>query len=248
MGSFSSFLTGVALEMPGQHANFISEPLPVQCGSSSGSPTVQIRAASPTGEAVLFVKLYDTDPQAGSSLPFGLAAPVRLTGLPADIEQAQPVTVTLPAIVHRFEAGHRLRLTIATSDQAYATPVAPTVYTVGVLAGRVDGDTAAGDRVRPITNPEVIWRYVLGALLAVVALGTGAAFAGRANPPAAQRGVRRGGTTPTRRWSSGACARSTPTASWRCPTSTSQSSVDRSSACSARTAPERRPRCACCSA
>ncbi len=174
VGSFSSFLTGVALEVPGQNANFISEPLPSNV-DLVGSPTVQIRAASPTGEAVLFVKLYDTDPQAGSSLPFGLAAPVRLTGLPADIEQAQPVTVTLPAIVHRFEAGHRLRLTIATSDQAYASPVAPTIYTVGVLP---EGSTVTLPQVTgsPVTNPEVIWRYVLAALLAVVALGTGAAF------------------------------------------------------------------------
>jgi ABC-2 type transport system ATP-binding protein len=53
--------------------------------------------------------------------------------------------------------------------------VAPTVYTVGVLP---EGSTVTLPQVAgsPVTNPEVIWRYVLGALLAVVALGTGAAF------------------------------------------------------------------------
>src|SRR5262249_9098043 len=107
--SFSSVLRGVALEIPGQHADFFSQPLAANT-DVGGTPTVQIRAASPTGEAVLFVKLYDVDPESGSSLPFGLTAPVRLTGLPASIDAAKPVTVTLPGIVYRFEEGHRLRL------------------------------------------------------------------------------------------------------------------------------------------
>src|SRR5207302_2318790 len=81
-----------------------------------GAPTVRIRAASPTGQAVLFVKLYDVDPQNGLTLPDGLVAPVRLTGLPASIDQAAPVTVTLPAIVHEFQAGHLMRITIASAD------------------------------------------------------------------------------------------------------------------------------------
>ena len=168
-GSFSSFLEGVSLEVPGQNATFISQPL-TENVDVVGTPTVQIRAASPTGEAVVFVKLYDLDPQAGSSLPFGLVAPVRLTGLPAGLDEAEPVTVTLPAIVHRFETGHRLRLTVATSDQGYTTPVQPTVYTVGL--------PAAGTAVTlpqlpgtPITNPEIMWRYVLAGLAAVVAIG-----------------------------------------------------------------------------
>jgi ABC-2 type transport system ATP-binding protein len=38
------------------------------------------------------------------------------------------VTVTLPAIVHRFAAGHRLRLVIAGSDAAYrGSPLAASV-------------------------------------------------------------------------------------------------------------------------
>ena len=61
-----------------------------------GAPTVRLRAASPTGEATLFVKLYDVDAAGAATLSAGLVAPVRLTGLPADIAAAQPVTVTLP--------------------------------------------------------------------------------------------------------------------------------------------------------
>ncbi|HLT10449.1 MAG TPA: ATP-binding cassette domain-containing protein, partial [Micromonosporaceae bacterium] len=167
--SFSRFLAGVSLEIPGQHAIFISGPLTENL-DVVGAPTVQIRAASPTGEAVLFVKLYDLDPDAGPSLPFGLVAPVRLTGLPADIADAEPVTVTLPAMVHRFEAGHRLQLVIATSDQAYTTPVEPTVYTVALPA---DGAVVSLPQLAgtPIASPEIVWRYVLAGLLGLLAVG-----------------------------------------------------------------------------
>ena len=126
---------------------------------------MRIRAASPTGQAVLFVKLYDVDPQNGLTLPDGLVAPVRLTGLPASIDQAAPVTVTLPAIVHEFQAGHLMRITIASADQAYLTPVAPTVYTVEA-AGTVTLPTVDS---KPIATAAVLWRAVLFVLLAVLA-------------------------------------------------------------------------------
>jgi ABC-2 type transport system ATP-binding protein len=171
--ALSSLLGGGSLDLPGQHAEFISDPLPSNV-DVVGAPTVQIKAASPDGTAVLFVKLSDLDPSGpSSSLPFGLAAPVRLTGLPASIEDAQPVTVTLPRIVYRFETGHRLRLTIATSDQAYTTPVQPATYTVAIPAGRT---TVSLPQLpgTPIANPEVIWRYVLAGLVALILLALAA--------------------------------------------------------------------------
>jgi ABC-2 type transport system ATP-binding protein len=173
-GGLSSFVNGVVLEVPGQHADFYSHPLPSNV-DVVGAPTVQIRAASPTGEAVLFVKLYDTDPQSGDSLPFGLTAPVRLSGLPATIEEAQPVTVTLPAIVYRFEEGHQLRITVSTSDQAYSTPVEPAVYTIATPAS---GATVTLPSVTgsPIASPEVIWRYALAALVGLTVAGVTAAL------------------------------------------------------------------------
>lgn len=174
-GSLASFVNEVVLEVPGQHADFYSAPLNSTV-DVVGTPTVRIRAASPTGEAVLFAKLYDTDANGGNRLPFGLAAPIRLTGLPTDLARATPVTVTLPAIVYRFEAGHRLRLTIATSDQAYATPVAPTVYTVG-LDGPSTAVTLPQVPGTPIVTPEVVWRYVLVALVAAIAIGLVVALA-----------------------------------------------------------------------
>ncbi|WP_121162215.1 alpha/beta fold hydrolase [Micromonospora pisi] len=166
-GVLSSVVGGVAGDLPGQHARFVTEPLaePVDV---VGSPTVSVRAASPTGEAVLFVKLYDLGPDGTAELPSGLIAPVRLSGLPADLAGAAPVRVTLPGIVHRVEAGHRLALVVATSDQGYATPVAPAVYSVGLGGDQITLPTVAGE---PIATTGVLWRWALAALLAAIVVG-----------------------------------------------------------------------------
>jgi len=179
-GLLATALGNSALEIPGQFAAFVSEPLATNT-DVVGTPTVQIRAASPTGTAVLFAKLYDVDPDSGATLPFGLTAPVRLTGLPASIDEAAPVSVTLPGIVYRFEAGHRLMLTLATSDQAFTTPAEPAVYTVALAQlgpGGVSGAALTLPSVTgtPITDPEVYWRYVLVGVAVAVALGILAAW------------------------------------------------------------------------
>jgi ABC-2 type transport system ATP-binding protein len=63
---------------------------------------------------VLFAKLYDVAPDGTASLLFPrLVAPIRI----ADF--SKPVTVTLPGVVHRFAAGHVVKLVLASSDDAY---------------------------------------------------------------------------------------------------------------------------------
>ncbi|MEU7822179.1 alpha/beta fold hydrolase [Catellatospora sp. NPDC049133] len=170
-GALSSFVNGVVSDLPGQHARFDSAPLE-QSVSVVGTPTVTIRAASPTGEAVLFVKLYDVDPNGSAALSMGLIAPVRLTGLPKSIDQAQPVQVTLPGIVREFEAGHRVRVTIATADQSYLGLAAPMDYTVAVGpasgGGAVTLPTVPGT---PIATADALWLYVLLGLLGLLAVG-----------------------------------------------------------------------------
>ena len=162
----STVLGGVAGDIPGQFAAFQSAPVPRSI-DIVGAPTIQLRAASPTGAATLFVKLYDVDPAGSPTLSAGLVAPVRLTGLPASVAAAQPVTVTLPAIVRQVAAGHRIRIVVATSDQAFLTPPQPTTYTVAV-GSTVTLPTVVGT---PIANPQVVWRYVLAGLIVAVALG-----------------------------------------------------------------------------
>jgi ABC-2 type transport system ATP-binding protein len=162
----SSLLAGSVNDIPGQHATFESPPVRSAI-EVAGAPTLQLRAASPTGEATLFVKLYDVDQTGAETLSAGLVAPVRLTGLPSLIDQAQPVRVTLPGIVREIAPGHHVRIVVSTTDQAFLSPTQPATYTVA-LGPQVTLPTLVGT---PIANPEAIWWYVLAAVVALLAVG-----------------------------------------------------------------------------
>jgi ABC-2 type transport system ATP-binding protein len=166
-GSLSSLLGGVLSDIPGQSARFESEPI-AETIDIVGSPTISLKVASETGEAVLFVKLYDVDPNGSATLSNGLIAPIRLTGLSEDINAAGPVTVQLPSIVREVEAGHRLRVTVATADQAYLGPIAPTTYTVALGGSPLTLPTVSST---PIATADVLWLYVLIALVALLIVG-----------------------------------------------------------------------------
>ncbi|MEZ0076155.1 alpha/beta fold hydrolase [Planotetraspora sp. GP83] len=159
---------GVALDVPGQAAAFQSAPLP-RSTQVTGSPTVQIRVYG-TGEATLFAKLYDSSGGALAVLPSSLVAPLRVTAT----EAGTPVTVTLPAIDRRFDAGHRLRVVVSTTDLGYATPAAPAVYRIGLGS---PGLTLPADPAldAPATGPAWwTWAMPLAALvIAAMLLLTG---------------------------------------------------------------------------
>ncbi|MDX2742351.1 MULTISPECIES: CocE/NonD family hydrolase [Streptomyces] len=89
-----------------------------------GAPKATLEVKSPTAERVqnsgdasdrlvLFAKVYDVAPDGTQHLVNRLVAPVRVPDV------TRPFTVELPGIVHRYEAGHRLRFVIAASDTAY---------------------------------------------------------------------------------------------------------------------------------
>ncbi|GAA0363433.1 alpha/beta fold hydrolase [Microbispora corallina] len=160
LGGAGGGSVSVALDMPGQFAAFESAALaaPVQV---TGSPTVRIRVYG-TGEATLFAKLYDTG-GALPVLPSSLVAPLRVTAT----ESGTPVTVTLPAVDRRFDAGHRFRLVVSTTDMGYATPAAPAVYRIGLDSPEltVPSDPAL---TTPATGP-AWWTWVLPLVAVVVA-------------------------------------------------------------------------------
>ncbi|TFV90612.1 alpha/beta fold hydrolase [Blastococcus sp. CT_GayMR16] len=133
LGALTAALGGTTLEIPGQFARFDSEPLDGAV-EVVGAPTTEIAVAAPGGTATLFAKLYDVAPGGGTTLPGGLVAPLALTGLSADPAQPTRVSITLPGIVHRFEAGHTMRLVVSSTDQGFALPAEPGVYSVA-LAG-----------------------------------------------------------------------------------------------------------------
>ncbi|MBA3251359.1 MAG: alpha/beta fold hydrolase [Geodermatophilaceae bacterium] len=159
LSQLTGLLDGVGVDVPGQAAAFetgvLDEPLQVV-----GSPTVSLRVASPTGQAVLFAKLYDVDPDGQASLPQGLVAPIRLTGLPTSVEDAAPVEITLPALAYRFEAQHTVRLVLATTDQGYLTPVEPVLYQVAVAA-ELSVPSVEGEPVDAASTPWIPFLLVL---------------------------------------------------------------------------------------
>ncbi len=123
----------------GQVAVFDSAPLASRV-QLVGSGSVRLRVWSTTGEATLFVSLQDASPYGPVRLPGGLVSPLRLTGIPEDgIE----VTVALPAVVRDIATGHRLRLAVSATDQAYAVPLDARQYRVELVDGAVSVPTVA---------------------------------------------------------------------------------------------------------
>ncbi|MDI9581400.1 alpha/beta fold hydrolase [Thermobispora bispora] len=176
-----STASGFALDMPGQAAVFQSEPL-ARAVRVTGSPSVTLRVHG-TGEATLFVKLYESAGSA-SVLPAGLAAPLRV----AATEAGTPVTVTLPAIDHLFEAGSRLRLVVSTTDMAYATPAAPAVHRIALGSPEVTLPVHAA-LTTPAGGPDWwLWALPVAAVVIAAALlltgrrGTAAPQGGDTDP------------------------------------------------------------------
>ncbi|MGW1841874.1 alpha/beta fold hydrolase [Streptomyces sp. NPDC001966] len=152
LAQLSSLGVGLSIDFPGQYARFDSAPLD-EALDVTGSPAVQVDVKAGHGDAVLFGKVYDVSPDGKQQLlPSQLVAPFRIT--PG--QQGKPVRLTLPAIDHRFDAGHRLRLVLSATDLGYASPAEPTTYTVSP-AGPLAVPTAPALKTAPATLPWWTW-------------------------------------------------------------------------------------------
>ncbi|MFE0643033.1 alpha/beta fold hydrolase [Streptomyces sp. NPDC058877] len=163
----SSLGVGLSLDFPGQHARFDADPqaAPLRI---TGTPTVRVKVTSTAadGSAVLFGKLYDVGPDGRQQvLPAQLVAPVRVENATA----GRSLTLTLPAIDHEVETGHRLRLVIAATDLGYASPTVPAGYTVAV-EGPLAVPTAPGLAAQATSLPRWVWGLPLLALAGAAAL------------------------------------------------------------------------------
>ncbi|WP_406004112.1 alpha/beta fold hydrolase [Streptomyces sp. NBC_00987] len=169
LAQLSSLGVGLSIDFPGQYARFDSAPLDEPL-SVTGSPAVQVDVKAGHGDAVLFGKVYDVSPDGRQQvLPAQLVAPFRIT----PDRQGKPVRLTLPAIDHRFDAGHRLRLVLSATDLGYASPAEPTTYTV-TPTGPLTVPTAPALKTAPATLPWWIWglpaaAVVIAALLLLTA-------------------------------------------------------------------------------
>jgi predicted acyl esterase len=129
---------------PGEFASFTTPPLS-QDTVVAGIPEATFHVSAPTAssldpaaELVLYGKLYDVDPAGAITLVHGLVSPLRVA------DTSNPVHINLPGQVHRYAAGHRIRLVLASTDQAYinskvadtitiiSDPASPSILTLPV--------------------------------------------------------------------------------------------------------------------
>jgi ABC-2 type transport system ATP-binding protein len=163
LSQLSALGVGVSLDFPGQYAKFDSAPLTRDL-QITGTPTATVHLTSTGDDAVLFGKVYDVGPGGTQQvLPSQLVAPFRVTGARA----GKDVTITLPAIDHTVQKGHRLRLVLASTDLGYASPAAPATYTVS-LKSALSVPTAPA--VSTAAAPLPAWVWWLPAAGAAVAL------------------------------------------------------------------------------
>lgn len=139
--SYFAALSVPEADLPGTTATWNSAPL----GSKVdvvGSPKLTLAVSAPTaaltqlagpaGDLVLFVRLQDVAPDGTASDINNLTAPVRIPDV------TKPFTVTLPAFVHRFAPGHRVRLVVASSSLNYRGGLGAHVVTISTgSAGQV---------------------------------------------------------------------------------------------------------------
>lgn len=118
------------------------------------------------GDAVLFGKVYDVSPDGKRQvLPAQLVAPYRI----APERQGKPLELTLPAVDHELDAGHRLRLVLASTDLGYASPAEPATYTVS-LDGPLTLPTAPGLKTASAALPWWTWGLPAAALVIAAVL------------------------------------------------------------------------------
>ncbi|MFI6682407.1 alpha/beta fold hydrolase [Streptomyces sp. NPDC050485] len=169
LSGLSSLGVGISLDFPGQYAKFDSAPLTTGV-AITGSPTVKVNVKSSGDDAVLFGKVYDVGPDGKQQvLPAQLVAPVRVDGA----KDGRTVELTLPAVDHTVEAGHRLRLVLAATDLGFASPAAPATYTVSLAGGGLGVPTVPAARTASAALPWWVWGLPLaGAVIGAALLVT----------------------------------------------------------------------------
>ncbi|MFF7798304.1 alpha/beta fold hydrolase [Streptomyces olivaceus] len=166
LSRLSSLGVGISLDFPGQFAAFESAPVREDL-RITGSPTATVHVKSSSDDAVLFAKVYDVGPGGSQQiLPAQLVTPIRV----ADAKAGRDVRVTLPAVDHEVDRGHRLRLVLASTDLGYASPAAPATYTVSLKGGGLSVPTALGDTGATAGLPAWVWWAPLAGAAVAAAL------------------------------------------------------------------------------
>ena len=119
-------------DVPGTALSWSTPPLKSKV-NVAGSPTVQLKVSAPVaraqqhrgavGQLVLFLKFYDVAPDGLTTLVGQQTAPVRIPDV------RKQFTAKLPALVHQFAPGHRIRFSIAGSSTNFGGGTSANVVT-----------------------------------------------------------------------------------------------------------------------
>ncbi|HET7734892.1 MAG TPA: CocE/NonD family hydrolase [Nocardioidaceae bacterium] len=139
LGGYAPLPAVPATDLPGTFAAWTTPALTSKV-DVVGSPVATFRVSAPTvtlsqlagpaGQLVLFVKVQDVAPDGTASLIYNLEAPIRVP------DATKPIKVTLPAIVHRFEQRHQIRLVVAGGSTNYRSGVTATPVTIASGLGQ----------------------------------------------------------------------------------------------------------------
>jgi ABC-2 type transport system ATP-binding protein len=170
LSSFGSLTTATAAlsAIPSQTAVFVSPKLDKSvliAGSSSVKVTVTARTST---DATLFLALRDVASDGTNVLPAQLVTPVRVTGLKPGV--ARTVEVQLPSIVRTVQPGHRIALTVATTDFAYQLPQTARVYTVSIGPGVSTAVTVPTVQAKVLRSGHPLAWVIVGLAFALVTM------------------------------------------------------------------------------
>ena len=137
VGNLAGFAgLGTVVDVPGQHVAFTTQPLD-EPALLLGPSTLTLDVAAENGEVQLFLRLSSVAPGGLTTIIGSSFAPVRLDRVSSDPARPTRVGITLPDIVHRLDAGERLRLSVATTDQAFANLRTPGTVWVDTSEARL---------------------------------------------------------------------------------------------------------------
>ncbi|GAB2968948.1 alpha/beta fold hydrolase [Nocardioides montaniterrae] len=139
LGTYLGSTSDYPADLAGTFGHWDTAPLAADV-DVVGSPTVTLKVDAPSaaltqgagesGQLVLFVRILDVAPGGRARLIHGLEAPVRIPDV------TKPFVVKVPAIVHRFAAGHQIELQVAGGSINYRGGVTATPVTIHSGAGQ----------------------------------------------------------------------------------------------------------------
>ena len=124
-------------DVAGTYAQWDTAPLRLAL-DVVGTPTLRLRVSAPldvgaplADQLVLFARIVDVGADGSSTTVGNLVAPVRIS------DPRVPMTITIPAFVHRFDPGHRLRLVVSGGSTNYRGGMRPIPVSIDAGADQI---------------------------------------------------------------------------------------------------------------